>query len=70
MVASLHEAMSHVVKQLQLLWSLKMLRILYEPLVTHTELQVAAQAQRVTKPSTSKSKCLPAIMKAHLYSNG
>ena len=47
--------MTYVVKQLQLLWSLKMIRILFEQLFAYNDHQVALSTQnRNTLPTKSK----------------
>ena len=45
MFYSLHEAMPHVVKQLRLLWNLKLIKLLFNDLFTYSDIQTHQQEQ-------------------------
>ena len=51
---SLHSSMHFVVKQLQLLWSPKMIRLLFSELLSYVEADM--ERTNVKQPSPSKSK--------------
>ena len=44
---SLHEAMPHVTKQLQQLWGIKMIRLLFEPLFSYSDLHATPSSSSV-----------------------
>lgn len=61
---SLHEAMPLVVRQLEQLWSLKMIHILFEQLFAYNDLQAAAEMARQQHVSPTKNFFKKAIEKA------
>ncbi|XP_064648502.1 ubiquitin-protein ligase E3B-like isoform X2 [Lineus longissimus] len=64
---SLHEAMPHVVKQLQLLWHIKMVKILFADLISSVEAQNASRAtqQKEQQASPTKNLIRRAVEKAN-----
>ena len=55
-VCRLHEAMPFVVQQLQLLWSERMIRLLFTTLLEYVQLSAAQASRKASTASPSKSK--------------
>ena len=53
---SLHEAMPVVVQQLQLLWSLRIIKLLFEPLFVYHDLQQANHPRRSSRKDQQQSQ--------------
>lgn len=67
----LHEAMPFVVRQLQLLWSERMIRLLFTALVEYVQLTSGSQSNhKAGSPSPSKNILKKAFEKASSKSNG